>query len=71
MDTDRIVLMANQIARAFQAEGEERAVPQIAAHIEAFWDPRMKAALAERLARGGAGLTDLARKGAERLRLAA
>lgn len=61
----RLVHMANQIARAFAAEGEARAVPQIADHIVKFWDPRMKATLAAHLAAGGEGLTDLALKGAK------
>lgn len=67
MTHDRIVSMANQIARAFAAEGEARAVPQIADHIDKFWDPRMKAALAKHLEAGGEGLSDLARKGCEKV----
>lgn len=63
MSPDRLVHMANQIARAFAVKGEDRAVPEIADHIRKFWDPRMKAAMAGHLASGGAGLTDLARKG--------
>ena len=35
-------MMANQIAAFFAAQGEERAVPQIADHINKFWDPRMR-----------------------------
>lgn len=37
--------MANQIARAYKVEGEERAVRQTASHIQKFWEPRMRDAI--------------------------
>jgi formate dehydrogenase subunit delta len=61
MQPDKLVMMANQIAAFFAAQGEERAVPQIADHIAKFWDPRMRRAIAEHLDRGGAGLDPLAK----------
>ena len=43
MHTDeKLVMMANQIAAFFAAQGEERAVPAIADHIRKFWDPEMR-----------------------------
>lgn len=39
----RLIYMANQIARNFQALGHDNAVAATADHILAFWDPRMKA----------------------------
>ena len=39
---DKLVMMANQIASAFAAQGEARAVPAIADHIRKFWDPAMR-----------------------------
>ncbi len=43
MDTDdKLVMMANQIAAFFAAQGEARAVPAIAEHIQKFWDPVMR-----------------------------
>ena len=39
---DKLVMMANQIAKAFAAQGEARAVPAIADHIQKFWDPAMR-----------------------------
>ena len=42
MQSDKLVVMANQIAKFFAVQGEARAVPQIADHIEKFWDPRMR-----------------------------
>ncbi|HUG61678.1 MAG TPA: formate dehydrogenase subunit delta, partial [Methylomirabilota bacterium] len=63
----KLVTMANQITRNLAAEGEARAVPQIAAHIVAFWDPRMRAAIAAHVAVGGEGLDPLALKALERV----
>jgi len=40
---ERLVYMANQIARNLAAQGEAAAVLATADHIAAFWDPRMKA----------------------------
>lgn len=57
---EKLVMMANQIAKAFAAQGEARAVPQIAKHIQDFWDPRMRRGILEHLANGGAGLDPLA-----------
>jgi formate dehydrogenase subunit delta len=39
---DKLVMMANQIAAFFAAQGEARAVPAIADHIQKFWDPVMR-----------------------------
>ncbi len=64
---DKLVRMVNQIARAFAAEGEARAVPQIADHLAKFWDPRMRAGILSRLHAGGDGLDPLARAALERL----
>ena len=56
MKTEKLVMMANQIAAFFAAQGEERAVPQIAGHIEKFWDPRMRTRNPAHVASSGAGL---------------
>lgn len=40
---ERLVYMANQIARNFAAQGADAAALAVADHIAAFWDPRMKA----------------------------
>ncbi|MGL1696751.1 formate dehydrogenase subunit delta, partial [Vibrio parahaemolyticus] len=49
------------MARAFAAEGDARAVPQIAEHIQLFWDPRMKTAIFAHVKAGGEGLDAQAR----------
>lgn len=47
MDESRLIYMANQIARNFAAQGEDEAVAATADHIRKFWDPRMKAQIAQ------------------------
>src|SRR3546814_12891406 len=39
---ERLVHMANQIARNFEVLGHDPAVRATADHIASFWDPRMK-----------------------------
>jgi formate dehydrogenase subunit delta len=39
---EKLVHMANQIASFFAAQGEAKAVPAIADHIQKFWDPEMR-----------------------------
>ena len=53
---DRLVYLANQIARNFEAIGHDAAARATADHIAHFWDPRMKAAIAG----DEAGLSDTA-----------
>lgn len=53
---DRLVSMANQIARNLMYEADPAAA--VADHIDAFWTPRMKAQI---LAHGEAGLDPVAR----------
>ena len=54
--SERLVMMANQIAKAFAAQGEVRAVQKTAEHIKAFWDPRMRRKIDAHVEAGGAGL---------------
>lgn len=60
MSAERITRMANQIARAFAAEGRAEAARDTADHIRKFWDPRMRAELEALLIAGGRGLDPLA-----------
>jgi formate dehydrogenase subunit delta len=70
MDIKRLVGMANDIARFYTAEPDhEVALDEIAGHITRFWDPRMRRALADHVAGGGEGLSDLAREAAKRVKL--
>jgi formate dehydrogenase subunit delta len=53
---DRLVHMANQIARNFETMGPEKAALATADHIATYWDPRMKAGIFAY----GEGLTPIA-----------
>jgi formate dehydrogenase subunit delta len=57
--------MVNEMADFFRPYPEAEAIASVAAHIRAFWDPRMRRALAAEIAAGDAGLSALARAGAE------
>ena len=67
MTEETLVRMANQIADFFKAQPEEDALAGAADHIRRFWDPRMRAKMAEHLAAGGQGLNPLARAAVERV----
>ena len=57
---ETLVRMANQIADFFKIQPANEAVAGTADHIRRFWDPRMRAMMAEHLAHGGAGLNPIA-----------
>jgi formate dehydrogenase subunit delta len=65
---DKLVYMANQIAKFFRAEGEEKAVAGTADHLSRFWDPRMRAIIIAHLDAGGAGLDPIARRAVDRIK---
>ena len=39
---EKLVYMANQIAKFFAAQGEERAAAGVADHLQKFWAPEMR-----------------------------
>jgi formate dehydrogenase subunit delta len=57
---ERLVYMANQIARNVAAQGPEAAALATADHIAAFWDPRMKAQIFAMEGAQGDGLEPIA-----------
>lgn len=59
---EKLVYMANQIATAFATQKHEAAVASTRVHIEKFWDPRMRAKIAEHIVHGGEGLSPIARE---------
>ena len=65
---ERLVYMANQIARNFEAIGHDAAAKATADHIASFWDPRMKAQIFDLIDRGEADLGSTARAGLLSLR---
>lgn len=57
---ERLVYMANQIARNFAAMGHDEAAAATADHLLQFWDPRMKAQIIARAAEADSGLSETA-----------
>ena len=51
---EKLVMMANQIAKNVAIQGEQRAIATIADHIARFWDPRMRRGILEHLDAGAA-----------------
>ena len=65
---ERLVYMANQIAKNLATMGVEKAAVETADHIHAFWDPRMKSMIFARLDAGGEGLDPIALEAIHMLR---
>jgi formate dehydrogenase subunit delta len=59
---ERLVYMANQMARFFSSQKHDAAVAGLADHVAKFWDPRMRSMIFEHLGRGGDGLEPLAKE---------
>lgn len=71
MGPDKLVYMANQIGKFFNAQGsEDKAVAGVAEHIKKFWDPRMRSSIYAHLDQGGAGLDPAVKKAIEKLKSA-
>jgi formate dehydrogenase subunit delta len=68
---EKLVYMANQIADFFRAQGEAKAVPAIADHINKFWDPVMREDFLRIAQNPAANLHDLVRKGLSLIRVSA
>jgi len=62
MSPEKLVYMANQIAKYFAHQPEDRAVAAIVDHLKKFWDPRMRRTIIAHLMTGGQGLEPLTRK---------
>lgn len=63
---DRLIYMANQIARFFSAQAGDAAAGT-AGHLRSFWDPQMRAEIAAWRDAGGEGLDPIALEAVERL----
>lgn len=56
---DKLIYMANQIAKFMESKPHDEGVALLAAHINDFWEPRMRRHLFEVIDAGGAGLRPL------------
>jgi formate dehydrogenase subunit delta len=59
MSPDKLIHMANQIALFFESKPHAEGVAGVAAHINAYWEPRMRRQLFEMLDAGAAGFRPL------------
>ena len=57
--SEKLVIMANQIAAFFHSKPREEGIAGIAEHINKFWEPRMRRQLFEMLKSGGEGFNEL------------
>jgi formate dehydrogenase subunit delta len=64
---DRLVYMANQIAREFATQRPHEVVDATWDHLWHFWDPRMRGLIVAHLDAGGAGLSEAARAAVAKL----
>ena len=64
---ERLVYMANQIAREFQNQRPHDAVEATWDHLWHFWDPRMREMIVAHLDAGGEGLNEVARAAVTKL----
>ena len=53
MKNDDMIRMVNQIAGFFKAYGPDEGKKEVAAHINNFWEPRMRAQFFDYLDKGG------------------
>lgn len=64
---DRLIYMANQIARNFAALGDAQAAAETATHISLYWDPAMRARILALAAEKPEALSPIATAALQRL----
>ena len=65
---DKLIYMANQIAKFMESKPHDVGVAGLASHINDFWEPRMRRSLFEVLDAGGQGLRPLVLDAAPKIR---
>ncbi len=65
---DKLIVMANQIAKFMESKPPAEGVAGLASHINDFWEPRMRRQLFEVLDAGGEGLRPLVLEAAAMIR---
>lgn len=68
MSADKIARMANQIAQFMESKPHAEGLEGLVAHINDFWEPRMRTQLFALLDQGGAGLRPLVIEAAGKIR---
>lgn len=69
MSPEKMVMMANQIAAFFASQPGNGQAASVAAHINDFWDPRMRQQLLDHVAAGRGGLDPLVIRAADEIRM--
>jgi formate dehydrogenase subunit delta len=67
-NVQKLAMMANQIASFFASQPGTTQAADVAAHLKAFWEPRMLQALYAHADAGGEGLDPLVVQAVARLR---
>lgn len=65
---EKLITMANQIARFMELKPHEEGVTGLASHINDYWEPRMRRQLFEMLDAGGKGFRQLVLDAAPQIR---
>ena len=60
MKLDKLIRMANEIARNLRSQPGDGAIAATAEHIKSFWTPGMRASLIAHAESGGEGLDPIA-----------
>jgi formate dehydrogenase subunit delta len=68
MSADKIARMANQISQFMESKPHAEGLAGLAAHINDFWEPRMRRQLFDLIDAGGAGLRPLVLEAAAQIR---
>ncbi len=62
MPPDKLIRMANQIATFFQTQPGNDQVQRVAAHLNDFWSPEMRATLKAKAEQDDSALNDLVKQ---------
>lgn len=62
MSPDKLVYMANQIAKFFSTQSRTSAPQAVADHLVRFWEPRMREQICAHWQEGGIGLDPVAKE---------
>lgn len=68
MSPDKLVYMANQIAKFMETKPHAEGVEGVASHINDFWEPRMRRQFFEIIDTGGQGLRPLVLEASAKIR---
>ena len=68
MSPEKLITMANQIAKFMESKPHAEGVDGLASHINDFWEPRMRRQFFEIVDAGGAGLRPLVLDAANKIR---